>query len=509
MPAYLSPLFNEPQSDANGAPLAGGLLFTYLAGSVNTPATTYTSSAGTVPQANPIVLNSRGCPDNPVWLAAGVAYKFVLQDSGGNTLAPTFDNVQGINDPAATSSQTEWASFAATPTFLTATTFSVPGDQTATLQQGRRVRTANASGFVYSTITGAVFSGVTTVTVVNDGATLDAGLSAVSYGLLAASNPSVPQIAYPVPNNRVINGACLVSQYGSRAIANATAMYGGCDRTGIVVTATTASGTLSQQNPAVAGIGTYGKVQSATITTTGTTSITWFSRLEGKHVKDMGGQSVIFACKVYQNSGVTQAYTPLIFKANAPDNFSVVTALATGPTTQVPSGVATTLFTRATLNAGDADNGIQVQVSVTAFGAVTAKQFDISDIFFDVGTTQMEYQLPAPNYSTELLRCQRYFWTAPLFGSGYQHSTTVAAISFPAPVEMRVAPTFAAIATTSRFVTGGSAAGIAGTWTVDSAASVRGAAAFFTRAAATWTAFDGIVLSDTGGTSPFSLSAEL
>lgn len=195
MPAYLSPLFNEPQVDANGNPLAGGKLNTYLAGSVSTPATAYTSSAGTVPQANPIVLNSRGVPDNPIWLAGGVAYKFVLQDASGVTLAPTLDNVQGINDPAAVAStQSEWVTLAAAPTFLSATSFSVPGDQTGTLQVARRLKTTNAGGLVYSTITTSTFAaGVTTVVMSNDASTLDAGLSAVSYGLLASVHDSVPR----------------------------------------------------------------------------------------------------------------------------------------------------------------------------------------------------------------------------------------------------------------------------------------------------------------------------
>lgn len=185
---YLSPIGNDSQVDANGEPYSGGKIYTYTAGS-DTPKTTYTSSAGSVAQANPIILNSRGMPASPIWLATG-AYKLVLQTSAGVTVW-TLDNISGINDVA--SSVSEWVASGLTPTYLSATTFSLVGDQTAIFQVGRRLRTTNTAGTVYSTITASAFAAVTTVTVVNDGSTaLDSGLSAVSYALLSATSPSVP-----------------------------------------------------------------------------------------------------------------------------------------------------------------------------------------------------------------------------------------------------------------------------------------------------------------------------
>src|SRR5579862_6043834 len=63
--------------DANGAPLAGGKLYTYAAGTT-TPLATYTDSSGMTPNANPIVLDSAGRAQ--IWIGAQ-AYKFVLQDA--------------------------------------------------------------------------------------------------------------------------------------------------------------------------------------------------------------------------------------------------------------------------------------------------------------------------------------------------------------------------------------------------------------------------------------------
>lgn len=77
--------------DNNGVPLAGGLIYTYAAGTT-TPQTTYTSSAGTTAHPNPIVLNSAGrVPGGQIWLLFA-SYKFVLQTSAAVLLA-TYDNI--------------------------------------------------------------------------------------------------------------------------------------------------------------------------------------------------------------------------------------------------------------------------------------------------------------------------------------------------------------------------------------------------------------------------------
>jgi hypothetical protein len=78
-----------------GAVLTGGKLYTYLAGTT-TPATTYTTNAGTVARTNPIVLDSAGrVPGSgEIWLSA-VSYKFILRDSN-DVLIATYDNISGI-----------------------------------------------------------------------------------------------------------------------------------------------------------------------------------------------------------------------------------------------------------------------------------------------------------------------------------------------------------------------------------------------------------------------------
>jgi hypothetical protein len=83
--------------DNNGVPLAGGLIYTYLAGT-NTPAATYTSSTGLIAHSNPIVLDAAGrIATGEVWLTTGVDYKFLVKTSVGVQLG-SYDNIPSIND---------------------------------------------------------------------------------------------------------------------------------------------------------------------------------------------------------------------------------------------------------------------------------------------------------------------------------------------------------------------------------------------------------------------------
>jgi hypothetical protein len=86
--------------DDNGVPLAGGLIYTYQAGS-STPLVTYTTNGGTIANANPIVLDAAGRVPQEIWLLTGYSYKFVLQTANA-VLIQTLDNIYPIlqNAPA-------------------------------------------------------------------------------------------------------------------------------------------------------------------------------------------------------------------------------------------------------------------------------------------------------------------------------------------------------------------------------------------------------------------------
>ena len=86
----LSPTPKLQFFDLNGAPLSGGLLYTYAAGTT-TPLASYTDSTGNFANTNPITLDSRG--EANVWLE-GAMYKFALYTSA-SVLIWTVDNING------------------------------------------------------------------------------------------------------------------------------------------------------------------------------------------------------------------------------------------------------------------------------------------------------------------------------------------------------------------------------------------------------------------------------
>ena len=86
--AVLTPTAKMQFLDASGAPLVGGKLYTYTAGTT-TPQPTYTDSAGGTANTNPVILDSRG--EANVWLG-GANYKFRLTDANDVEIW-TVDNI--------------------------------------------------------------------------------------------------------------------------------------------------------------------------------------------------------------------------------------------------------------------------------------------------------------------------------------------------------------------------------------------------------------------------------
>ena len=164
---------------AGTAPLNGGKLYSYVAGT-STPLATYTDSTLSVANANPTILDSSGTA--AIWIGTS-SYKFILKDSLDVTIW-TADNVteSGV---ATQPTPSEWVQFSGAPTYVSATSFTLDGDQTSTFHIGQRIKTTNTGGTSYGTIVTSVFTTLTTITLFTDNGTLDSGLSVVYYGLLA------------------------------------------------------------------------------------------------------------------------------------------------------------------------------------------------------------------------------------------------------------------------------------------------------------------------------------
>lgn len=268
MAFYLSPIGNGQFLDVNGNPLNGGKIYTYVANST-TPVATYTDFTGATPQANPIILNSLGLPASPIWLDAA-AVKLIVKDSTDVQQGQPYDNVTGIGALSANQIFDEWVAFVDAATYLSPASFSVVGDQTDLLQVGRRLKSQNTGGLAYSTITSSVcIDLITTVTLTHTSGALDAGLSSIYYGFLAATTSSLPNslvarnslgIPAGIGKNKLINPNFAVNQRAvSGTVVLAAGIYGhdrfkagagGCTYTFAtalnVTTLTITAGTLMQ-----------------------------------------------------------------------------------------------------------------------------------------------------------------------------------------------------------------------------------------------------------------------
>ena len=228
----LAPIFNEAQFN-NGIPLNGGKVGIVLAGASPTSyVTVYTDSTGNVIGTNPVILNSRGEPTAPIWLKTSHTYDIYLYDSLDNQLR-VLEDVTGINDTSVVSFN-EWVLYGSVATYISASSFSVTGDQRSVLTIGRRIRATVSGSTKYGTILTSVFAfSITTVTVQLDSGVLDSSLFIIYYGFIDPTLPSTPYIANSVNTalagdiRKIINGDFSIWQ---RDISQTSNGYGSDDR---------------------------------------------------------------------------------------------------------------------------------------------------------------------------------------------------------------------------------------------------------------------------------------
>ena len=162
----LSPFGPSVQyEDSSGIPANGYRLFFYAAGS-STKQNTFTDGTGGSANTNPITLNSLGMMPTGCWWQGGLNYKVVYAPPGSDDppLSPiwTRDSLSGINDVTASGSQ--WFIFSGTPTYISATQFSLLGDQTSIFQVNRRLQAVVTAGTVTGYISVSSFgAGITEI----------------------------------------------------------------------------------------------------------------------------------------------------------------------------------------------------------------------------------------------------------------------------------------------------------------------------------------------------------
>lgn len=104
----LLPVLRSRYFDDNGDPLAGGKLYSYIAGT-SAPTSTFTDQSGNTPNANPVILDANG--EASVWIADGL-YKFILKDAN-DVVQFTTDFVSGPSSGSG-SSPSGWTLYTVT-----------------------------------------------------------------------------------------------------------------------------------------------------------------------------------------------------------------------------------------------------------------------------------------------------------------------------------------------------------------------------------------------------------
>ena len=98
--AGLSPSPKQQIFGSDGAPLVGGKIYTYAAGT-STPIPTYTDFGAGTANTNPVILDSLGQAN--IWLLTNTSYKFVVK-TATETLLYTVDNISTPLDISALAS---------------------------------------------------------------------------------------------------------------------------------------------------------------------------------------------------------------------------------------------------------------------------------------------------------------------------------------------------------------------------------------------------------------------
>jgi hypothetical protein len=101
--AILTPMPRMQFFDANGNPLAGGKVLTFVT-ATSTPKATFTDQGGLTPNANPVILDSEGRAD--IWLATDELYRVRVDNANDVTqwgpidgVGDTGDVTQGVAQP--------------------------------------------------------------------------------------------------------------------------------------------------------------------------------------------------------------------------------------------------------------------------------------------------------------------------------------------------------------------------------------------------------------------------
>jgi len=157
---------------------------------------TYQDALGQTQNLNPGVLDGSGS----ISMFLTGPTDIYVYDPNGNLVESQY-NVSA--SPAVQSTSPQWVNQSTAITYINTTSFSVPGNQTATFSVGTRIQASISGGSIYGTIESSSSVGtpvITTVTVTWDSTVLNNSVTAVLLGIVAGGQPSSLPIPPVVPH---------------------------------------------------------------------------------------------------------------------------------------------------------------------------------------------------------------------------------------------------------------------------------------------------------------------
>ena len=189
--------------------------------------------------------------------------------------------------------------------------------------------------------------------------------------------------------NKFINGSCRVPSDVGSVTVSGSYQESGVDSVFVKAQGTPTNGTADLVKTTLSGSTGYA-LQVTDLTTGAGGTVDYRFRFNSVDSRDLVDGPAIFQCNVLQQTGLAKNYTISISTATAEDNFTSVSLISQSAGESVPDSVDTTI-SHSVADMGSCENGIEIVVSC-ASGAVTTRDFFISDIVFRKGQSLITFE---------------------------------------------------------------------------------------------------------------------
>jgi hypothetical protein len=345
-----------------------------------------------------------------------------------------------------------WCDLGHVPTYVSATSFTIPTDVTAYYTVGRRIRVyGTIMGTFYGYIVSSAYSSPnTTVTVVLDSGALTSNLSRVDLSFLeenATLSKDYITNVLGITNgfaNMFRNPFMEVAQRGTSGTN--TAGVGSYTLDGWAVLPTGAN--ISWQQAGAVTIGsTYSTTSLGLLGASGLTGCTVYQRIESAMAAQIAGKRVTVQFVISNQTGAPLTPTISTYYPTATDNHtSVVSDLGVTSLQTIASGAtATVSYTFVTNSLGSRGYGFDLNFGSQLNGGGKNVYISAADIRVTPDAPLgLNNAPPRPEYrprGPEALLCQRYYEAGNGWGYNYSPgSGNYRAIMYPFKVNKRTDP---------------------------------------------------------------------